>query len=389
MGLFESIFGEAFDGDKFLDKAEKSYQEKRYDKAENYCKECIQHNHKQLEVYELLFKVYLDTKRWKSAQDVIEKHGEYPSYMRNNWYNEAKEHLREAYLDAQDPGRVQRREQEQKDLEKYGNQIFYIDGRVVTHKRVCAKVARAKADGHPLTDDQIAELMTSYGVLHNYIPEAERKKRESEQKAEEEEKQRKRLEATERIIFEKEEETPKTTRLPKQANFNRKLGKTYFDEYSSIISQMPVMDLTLLSDEPELSNNLLFQLKFLNTHIEEMMQEAKVYEEKNRADKAADIYEKLVANGYWNTEPYHRLLVIYKMAGLRQAWTELRNHTCAYFDKQKAKLEQQILTLAQKQGCRDEIAQRIKERKRIVYYDGLFDLYNPLPELEEIRAMRF
>lgn len=117
MGLFESIFGEAFDGDKFLDKAEISYQEKRYDKAEHYCKECIQHNHKQLEAYELLFKVYLDTKRWKSAQDVIEKHGEYPSYMRNNWYNEAKEHLRDAYLDAQDPGRVQRREQEQKGVE--------------------------------------------------------------------------------------------------------------------------------------------------------------------------------------------------------------------------------------------------------------------------------
>ncbi|MCF0164389.1 MAG: hypothetical protein HUJ92_03830, partial [Bacteroidales bacterium] len=72
-----------------------------------------------------------------------------------------------------------------------------------------------KAGGHLLTDDQIAELMTSYGVLHNYIPEAERKRREAEQKAEEEEKQHKRLEATERIIFEKEEETSKTTRLPK------------------------------------------------------------------------------------------------------------------------------------------------------------------------------
>ena len=96
-----------------------------------------------------------------------------------------------------------------------------------------------------------------------------------------------------------------------------------------------------------------------------------------------------MANGYWNTDPYHRLLVIYRMANMRQAWTELRNHTCAYLDKQKAKQEQQVLALAQKQGCRDEIAQRIKEGKRIVYYDGLFDLYNPLPELEEIRTMRF
>ena len=63
MGLFESIFGETFDGDKFLEKAEKSYQEKRYGKAEHYCKECILHKHKQLEAYKLLFKVYLLVKK--------------------------------------------------------------------------------------------------------------------------------------------------------------------------------------------------------------------------------------------------------------------------------------------------------------------------------------
>lgn len=175
-------------------------------------------------------------------------------------------------------------------------------------------------------------------------------------------------------------------KLPKQANLHRNITTkdTLANRYKSLIAQLPEFDFYTNGNDTLFSEDVpvCHQIEDIISHIENELRKAKVAEKSKDYITATNIYEELIANGYWKPEPYNRLLYIYNKAGLTNGVKELLVLAISFFENQKKKQKQELLRLADKYKSRAYVEAKINQGKTVAYFDGFFEIYMPFPDID-------
>ena len=175
-------------------------------------------------------------------------------------------------------------------------------------------------------------------------------------------------------------------KLPKQANLNRTITTkdTLANRYKSLIAQLPEFDFYTSGNDALFSEDapVCHQIEYIISHIENELRKAKVAEKSKDYITATNIYEELIANGYWKPEPYNRLLYIYDKAGLTNGVKDLLVLAISFFENQQKKQKQELLRLADKYKIRAYVEAKINQGKTVAYFDGFFEIYMPFPDID-------
>ena len=175
-------------------------------------------------------------------------------------------------------------------------------------------------------------------------------------------------------------------KLPKQANLHRNIAAkdTLAKQYKGLIAQLPEFDFYTSGNDAKFSEEapICRQIEEVISHIENEMRKAKVAEKNKDYITATNIYEELIANGYWKPEPYNRLLCIYDKAGLTDSVTELLVLAIGFFENLQKEQAQILLRLADKYKSRAYAEAKINQGKTVVYFDGFFEIYMPFPDID-------
>lgn len=104
---------------------------------------------------------------------------------------------------------------------------------------------------------------------------------------------------------------------------------------------------------------------------------AKVAENEGDYKTAIEAYEKMIIEECEDVEPYERLIVIYSKLKWRLEEISVIERAITFFSKLKEKQLEYVDFLAQKYGMVDKAQEYISQDKKIYYYLGAFELYNP------------
>jgi len=104
---------------------------------------------------------------------------------------------------------------------------------------------------------------------------------------------------------------------------------------------------------------------------------AKISENKGDYKKAIEAYEKMIIEEYKGPEPYERLIIIYsKLKWIKEEKKKIEKGI-TFFTNLKTKQLNHVLSLAEKYDMKDKAMEYINADKKIFYYGGAFELYNP------------
>lgn len=118
-------------------------------------------------------------------------------------------------------------------------------------------------------------------------------------------------------------------------------------------------------------------------HFRELLDKAKKAEDLGNQEQAVTLYEQAVAEKYYMPDPYDRLIKIYSKAKLAEEEKRILLLGIQHFTQLRDKRREYILYLAKKYNATDFAMERINAGKKITYYSGVFDLYNPFPIVEK------
>lgn len=119
------------------------------------------------------------------------------------------------------------------------------------------------------------------------------------------------------------------------------------------------------------------KLRELRDAFNTIKSRAKIAENEGDYTKAIEAYEKLIIEEYDEPEPYERLIIIYSKLKMRDKEKESIERAIAFFTRLKEKQKMYVLNLADKYGMTDKAFEYINGDKKIFYYGGAFELYNP------------
>lgn len=115
----------------------------------------------------------------------------------------------------------------------------------------------------------------------------------------------------------------------------------------------------------------------------EVKEEAKAYELKKNFKEAARLYEWLVGQEYPLPFAYDRLIKIYKDHRLLNEAIFTAQEAIEFFTDLKARQTAYVGSLAQKYKVLEYFLDKITEKKKVFYYGGSFELYNPFPIIDK------
>lgn len=167
---------------------------------------------------------------------------------------------------------------------------------------------------------------------------------------------------------------PYELRYFKVPNIRYNIGQ----QRDAFIEQLPPFDLT---DEKDYEfSDYVDEVteKFLDYEATQMLEARTAYHEKRYKD-AAIALTTLVTVGYWEPEPYYMLMMMYEESGQSEYLNELRNYAIDFFTKKREKMEQHLRKLGEQQNCPEIAEKYIKEKRKVTYYQGIYDVYDPFP----------
>jgi tetratricopeptide (TPR) repeat protein len=114
-----------------------------------------------------------------------------------------------------------------------------------------------------------------------------------------------------------------------------------------------------------------------------ILSEAKIAENKEDYKKAIEIYLKLIAEEYDGKEPFERLIIIYNKLKWKEQTLEIIKKAIKHFEELKESQKNKIIAVSRKYGMENKAMEYINADKKIQYYGGAFDLYNPYPIIDK------
>lgn len=175
----------------------------------------------------------------------------------------------------------------------------------------------------------------------------------------------------------------------KEFHFNDQVPEadTLVFKLNKLISTLPEYDFYNGDHDKEVSEDLpsVKEIAKLKNTVDATMRQAYRAEQACDWRNAAKQYNSLVRLRCWDPKPYIRLIEVYKKSKVQSDIIhKLESLTINFFRKRSEKMKSDVLLLADKYDSRIYAEKCINEGKSITYYDGLFDLYNPYNEIEEL-----
>ena len=110
--------------------------------------------------------------------------------------------------------------------------------------------------------------------------------------------------------------------------------------------------------------------------FETILNKAKIAENEKDWKVAIEAYEKLVAEEFEDTEPYERLMVIYKKLHWITEEKRIIQLAIEFFSRLRETQKNTVLTIAKEYGMTEKALEYINNNKKIFYYGGAFEVYN-------------
>lgn len=114
-----------------------------------------------------------------------------------------------------------------------------------------------------------------------------------------------------------------------------------------------------------------------NSPLKSLINTGKLAETKMDYKTAIETYELLISEEYEGPEPYDRLIVIYSKLNWVNEEKSTLERAILFFTNLKAKQRDYVLNLAAKYGMKEKALEFLNNDKKIFYYMGAFELYNP------------
>lgn len=127
-------------------------------------------------------------------------------------------------------------------------------------------------------------------------------------------------------------------------------------------------------------------LRNFRESFEIIISKAKIAENQKDYKTAIEAYEKLIVEEFEGKQPYERLMVIYRKLKWPEKEEEILKRAISFFEKLKERQKKNILTLAKKYGMESKALEYLKADKKIQYYGGVFDLFNPNLTIEKWKS---
>jgi len=124
------------------------------------------------------------------------------------------------------------------------------------------------------------------------------------------------------------------------------------------------------------------KLREFRETFKSILNEALIVENQNNYKNAIEIYLKLIAEDYDGREPFERLIIIYNKLKWKEQVIEIIEKAIEHFEKLKENQKNKIISVAKKYGMENKAMEYINANKKIQYYGGVFDLYNPYPIID-------
>jgi tetratricopeptide (TPR) repeat protein len=172
---------------------------------------------------------------------------------------------------------------------------------------------------------------------------------------------------------------------PSDIEFQKPRNPTLGKQIDDFKKNMPefnfYFDMPEGSDTLGYSNKVPFELsKKLGEYREAfkmIKSRAKIAENGGDYKTAIEAYEKLIIEEYDDPEPYERLIIIYSKLKWKEEEKSILERAILFFTKLKERQLEYVENLAKKYGMVDKAKEYISQDKKIFYYLGAFELYNP------------
>jgi tetratricopeptide (TPR) repeat protein len=168
--------------------------------------------------------------------------------------------------------------------------------------------------------------------------------------------------------------------LPQKASFPT-LGKKISDFKKSMPEFNFYFDMAEGADTFTYNHNvplgLFNKLRQYREAFETIKSLAKIAENEGDYKKAIEAYEKLIIEECEDPEPYERLIIIYSKLKWKVEEKRTIERAISFFTTLKEIQLDSTLNLAKKYGMETKALEYINQDKKIFYYGGAFELYNP------------
>ena len=156
----------------------------------------------------------------------------------------------------------------------------------------------------------------------------------------------------------------------------------YGDLFETAILKVPEFDFYSNGYENQayyhsLISGKLDPVNIIRRHFNELLSNAKAEDDYGNYAGSAAIYEQIVAERYWMPAPYDRLVKIYAKAKLKYDEKRILEIAIPHFKQLKESRLEYVMFLARKYNAVEFAKSRIENNKKISYYSGVFELYNP------------
>lgn len=110
-----------------------------------------------------------------------------------------------------------------------------------------------------------------------------------------------------------------------------------------------------------------------------ILSDGQIAENRNNIKIAIETYLTLIAEEYEGKEPFERLIIIFRKLKWKEQEIEILKKGISFFENLRENQRVRIISLARKFGMENKALEYINADKKIQYYGGAFDLYNPYP----------
>ncbi len=169
---------------------------------------------------------------------------------------------------------------------------------------------------------------------------------------------------------------PKEKTIGKELNeFKKSLPE--FNFYHNMPEDMQTFE--YLSIYKPVPFEKLVKLRTFKERYDSILAKAQIAENSGDFKTAIETYLGLIAEEYEGKEPFERLMVIYRKLKWEDEEYSILTKAIEYFENRRAKQKDEVIELARKYHKEEKALEYINSNKRIQYYGGVFDLYNPYP----------
>lgn len=175
----------------------------------------------------------------------------------------------------------------------------------------------------------------------------------------------------------------------KEAHFNMEVSEeeTYIYKLNELIASLPEFDFYNGDNDKDVSEDhpSVIAIRALQKEADEIMAHGEIFEAEKNWAQAAKCYEHLVIRRYWNPQPYTKLLALYSKASLHASVKQkMQSLIVNFFRDRREKMKTGLLRLADQYDSTIYAEKCINEGECVTYYDGIYDIYNPYPVVEEV-----